>query len=314
MLTPMQIPTVMAKPAGPPAKGWVGTALAVFYIFLWASAYVPSKVASTQSPPLWFLAARFLAAGLVLVGIAVARRRPWPERVSDWAFAASLGLFGNALYLGLTYTALHRLSAGMGAIIASTNPLLLALVAPYFLKERLSLTKLAGLVIGFGGVLAIVLARAGSTTALPPDVALAFGGVMANVCSTLLFKRYAVRFDLMAVTALQMSSAGLCMAVTAACVEPLRVAVTPELLLAFAYLVLVLSVGASLLWFWLLSHGEASRISAYYYLTPAFGLALSACLLHEAIGPGDWAGLAAIVFGIVLVQQRPRGSNASTAE
>jgi drug/metabolite transporter (DMT)-like permease len=310
----MQIPTGRAKPARPHAKGWVGTTLAVFYIFLWASAYVPSKVASTQSPPLWFLAARFLAAGLVLICIAVALRRPWPKRFSGWLFAAILGLLGNALYLGLTYTALHRLSAGMGAIIASTNPLLLALVAPYFLKERLSLTKLAGLVMGFGGVLAIVLARTGSTTALPPDVALAFGGVMANVGSTLIFKRYAVRFDLMVVTALQMSSAGLFMAVTAACVEPLRVAITPELWLAFAYLVLVLSVGASLLWFWLLTHGEASRVSAYYYLTPAFGLALSACLLHEAIGPGDWAGLAAIVFGIVLVQQRPRGSNTNTAE
>jgi drug/metabolite transporter (DMT)-like permease len=80
MLTPVQIPTARAKPAGPPAKGRVGTALAVFYIFLWASAYVPSKVASTQSPPLWFLAARFLAAGLVLVGLAVALRRPWPKR------------------------------------------------------------------------------------------------------------------------------------------------------------------------------------------------------------------------------------------
>ena len=40
--------------------------LAVFYIVLWASAYVPSKVGATAAPPLWFLVARFLAAGLVM--------------------------------------------------------------------------------------------------------------------------------------------------------------------------------------------------------------------------------------------------------
>ena len=65
----------------------------------------------------------------------------------------------------------------------------------------------------------------------------------------------------------------------------------------------MLSGGATLLWFWLLTHGEASRVSAYYYLTPAFGLALSALLLHERIGAHDLAGLVAIAAGIALVQR-----------
>jgi hypothetical protein len=45
-----------------------------------------------------------------------------------------------------------------------------------------------------------------------------------------------------------------------------------ELIVSFWYVVLVMSLGASLLWFWLLTHGEASRVSAYYFLTPVFGL------------------------------------------
>jgi len=78
---------------------------------------------------------------------------------------------------------------------------------------------------------------------------------------------------------------------------------TPELIASFVYLVLVLSVGASLIWFWLLSQGEASRVSAYYYLTPVFGLGLSALLLHERVGLHDLFGLAAIAGGIALVQR-----------
>jgi len=53
----------------------------------------------------------------------------------------------------------------------------------------------------------------------------------------------------------------------------------------------------------LLSKGEASRVSAYYYLTPAFGLALSALLLHEPVEAHDVVGLVAIAGGIALVQR-----------
>ncbi|MBV9170770.1 MAG: EamA family transporter, partial [Chloroflexi bacterium] len=64
-----------------------------------------------------------------------------------------------------------------------------------------------------------------------------------------------------------------------------------------------LSVGASLLWFWLLSRGAASRVSAYYFLTPIFGLIFGATFLGEQIGPGDLVGLVAVAAGIVLVQR-----------
>ena len=81
------------------------------------------------------------------------------------------------------------------------------------------------------------------------------------------------------------------------------VPLTADLVWSFVYLVLVLSVGASLLWFWLLSHGAASRVSAFYFLTPIFGLAFSAVLLGEPVGPGDAIGLVAVALGIVLVQR-----------
>ena len=285
-------------------RGPVAAAIAIVFVFLWASAYVPSKIASVESPPLWFLAARFTAAGLILAGIAAAFGRRPPTTVRGWLVACALGILTNALYLGLTYTALRHLSSGMGAIVASTNPLVLALLAPRFLGEKLTPLKIAGLALGFGGVLAITVARAGTGGARPADVALAFGGVLAGVGSTLLFKRWAEGADLLVVNAIQVLAAGLAIAPVALLVYGVpHVAPTRELAASFAYLVLVVSVGASLLWFWLLSKGEASRVSAYYYLTPAFGLALSALLLHEPVEAHDIVGLVAIAGGIALVQR-----------
>jgi len=76
---------------------------------------------------------------------------------------------------------------------------------------------------------------------------------------------------------------------------------TGELIASFAFLVLILSVGASMLWFWILQHGEASRVSAYFFLTPVFGLVLGAILLHEPLQTLDGAGLGVIAAGLWLV-------------
>lgn len=294
----------------PDRRGAVAAAVAIFYIFLWASAYVPSKIASVESPPLWFLAARFLAAGLILAAIALLMRRRFPLDWRGWLLAGAIGIFANSIYLGCTYTAMHRMSAGMGAIVASTNPLVLALLAPRFLGERLTWQKMAGLVLGFGGVILLVEARSGTTMALPRDVLLAFVGVLSSVVSTLLYKKFGTEHSLIAINAIQLVVAGLGMIPAALLAYGLpltgfsfHIVVTPELIASFVYLVLVLSVGASLIWFWLLRHGEASRVTAFYYLTPVFGLALSALFLHEPVGWHDLFGLAAIAAGISIVQR-----------
>lgn len=279
--------------------------MAVFYVMLWASAYVPSKIGATEMAPAWFLVVRFLGAGCVMGGIALLLKRPFPVRAQDWFAYAMLGVFANAAYLGLTYAALSRgLAAGIGSIVASTNPLILALTAPRLLGEPLNLRKLLGLALGFGGVVFVMLARAGSTTARPSEVGLALLGVVSNVASTVIFKRARGSSDLLAINTIQLLAAGLVLVPVAGVIfgAP-SITLTPELLSSFVYLVLVLSVGASLLWFWLLSHGAASRVSAFYFLTPIFGLFFGAVFLSEAVGPPDFVGLVAVALGIILVQR-----------
>jgi len=285
------------------AHGRAGTALALLYVFLWASAFVPSRVVSRMGQPLWVLTIRFAIASVVMAVVVVALRRPWPRTRAAWVQLACYGLLANATYLGCTYEALRHLSSGMGAIIASTNPLLLALVAPALLDEPLTLRKVTGLLLGFGGVLIAMSARAGTQAARPGDVLLAFVGVVALVGSTLVFKRLRTAEDLLAANTIQLGSASIVLLPLAGLLEgPLHLVPSAELILSLAYLIGVMSLGASFLWFWLLRHGEASRVSAFYFLTPIFGLALGALLLGESVRPLDGLGLAAVAAGIILVQ------------
>lgn len=292
-------------PRGPAAgTEMLGVAGALLYVFLWASAYVPSKIGVLDSSPLWFLCARFAAAGAVTFAIALRASAALPRNAREWAAIAALGICGNALYLGLTYEALRHLASGVGAIVASLNPLVLAIVAPYVLGERLTPLKIAGLALGFGGVVAVMIARTGSGSANPSDVLLAFTGVVASVASTLVFKRFCGGLDLRVTTSLQLLSASAVVLPIALLFEGSpHVLWSPRIVASFIYLVLIISVGASLLWFWLLSRGEASRVSAFYFLTPIFGLLIAYVLLGEPVGTRDIGGLAAIALGIFLVQR-----------
>ncbi len=285
----------------------LGVAGALFYIFLWASAFVPSKIGVLATSPLWFLVVRFAVAGLVALAVARALGARMPRARKDWVAVAALGILGNAVYLGCTYVALRHLASGVGAIVTSTNPLTLALVAPWLLREPLTRNKVAGMLLGFGGVVWIMIVRTGSGSADPADVAIAFIGVLGSVASTIVFKRWCTGLDLRAVNALQLFAAGIVLLPLAIAFEGKPHAVWSwQLIASFWYVVLVMSLGASLLWFWLLTHGEASRVSAYYFLTPVFGLALAALLLREPVGVRDVGGLIAIALGISLVQRSSR--------
>jgi drug/metabolite transporter (DMT)-like permease len=282
----------------------LGVAAALFYIFLWASAFVPSKIGVLESSPLWFLVVRFAVSGAIALVFALAAGARLPRTRRDWIALGALGILANAVYLGCTYEALRHLASGVGAIVASTNPLALALVAPWLLREPLTRMKLAGMLLGFGGVVAIMIERTGSGSAEPSDVALAFAGVLGAVASTIVFKRWCGDLDLRTVVPIQLLVSGVVLLPLAIAFEGAPHAhVTWQLVVSFWYVVLVMSFGASALWFWLLTHGEASRVSAYYFLTPVFGLALAALLLHEPVGVRDVGGLIAIALGIALVQR-----------
>ncbi|HWE22382.1 MAG TPA: DMT family transporter [Myxococcales bacterium] len=294
------------------ARGAIGAAAAILYVFIWATAFVPSRVLARDTPPLWILTIRFGVAGGILLLLAAALRLRIPRDADSWVRLFALGLGGNALYLGLNYLALKHLSAGMGSIIASTNPLILAVLAPWLLREPLTARKVTGLVLGFGGVVLAMHARAGTQTARLPDVLLAVSGVVAFVFSNILYKRMRDRPHPLVLNGAQLLCASAAVCLGALLLEgPPAIVWTPPVVWSLLYLIVILSVGASMLWFWILQHGEASRVSAYFFLTPAFGLLLAAALLGEQLTATDGIALLVIATGLWLVAHEPsRGLSA----
>jgi probable blue pigment (indigoidine) exporter len=283
------------------------TAVALFYILLWSSAFIATKIGVTHSPPLTLLATRFLVAALLMAALARLCKLSWPRGWKTWGQLACFGLLNSALYLGCNYMALRYLSAGMGSILATTHPLILTLIAPFILKERLTWWRILGLVLGFGGVLFVMGARLGENGQMDTvgGMLLSLVGVVCLVAATLFYKRYPPHDHPFVVNAVQLGAAGLALVLPALLFEhPEQIRIDAPLAWSFLYLVLVISIGASLLWFWLLKQGEASVVSAYYFLTPITGLALAALLLGEPFGLRDAFGLVAVASGIALISRR----------
>lgn len=134
-------------------------AIALFCL-LWSFAFVAGKIAVTDCPPLILLTARFSLAGIVILAITALRGEAWSSLTwRDAAVFAILGVANNALYLGLGYTGLKTVSAGLGGLIVSANPVFTAALAALFLGEALTWRKVTGLVLGITGVGFIVWHR-----------------------------------------------------------------------------------------------------------------------------------------------------------
>ncbi|MCX5516118.1 EamA/RhaT family transporter [Kaistia algarum] len=273
----------------------------VLFCLIWSSAFAAAKIALPHCPPLLLLAARFLAAGSLMIGAAAwSGRLRWPDRTSLGKLVL-LGPLNNAIYLGFSFSGMQTVSSAFGAVLISTNPLLVALLAAPVLGERLTTTKLAGLLLGLAGV-AIVLRSRLSGAEDPHGTLLVIGGLLALVAGTVLFKKWKPAGDLWTGTAVQCLAGGVALLPVALATESLAdIDLTPALAGAFAYLVVAVSIGAFWLWFRLLQTRTATEASALHFLMPPLGLLFGWMVFGEPVSLFDLVGIVPIAAGIALV-------------
>ena len=278
--------------------------LVLLFCLAWASGFTAAKLAITTAPPALFGGIRFLVTGLALLGYAAWRgqlRGPIP-----WGALAVLGLLNQAGYQGLAWRGMGGVSAGLATIIASLNPILIAAVAAPLLGEALHWRKVLGLVLGFAGAVFVVRHRLASGTEDPTGVLLVVGALLSLVAGTLAFKWLAPQVTLPVAVGVQTVFAGLFLLCVGLVFEdPADIHLSQRFWLVMVWCVLVVSIGALLLWFWLLRNGSASSASALHFLIPPTGLAMSWLVLGETVSPADLLGVVPVALGIWLATRPP---------
>ena len=273
------------------------------FCLLWSFAFVAGKIGVTDCPPLILLAARFSLAGILILGITALRGEAWSSLTwRDAGIFAILGIANNALYLGLGYTGLQTVSAGLGGLIVSANPVFTAVLAAAFLGEALTWRKVTGLLLGIAGVGFIVWHRMSAGSDDWHGILFTLASLASIVAGTILFKVLAPKGSLWVGNGVQNLSAGIVLlpfAFTLA--DAGDIVPSARLLGAFAFLVLGGSILAYLLWFHLLKVCGATAASAYHFLMPPLGMLFAFLVLGEHVEFRDLLGIIPVALGIYLV-------------
>jgi drug/metabolite transporter (DMT)-like permease len=285
-----------------PAFNTLPLAIGVFCL-LWSFAFVAGKTGVTYCPPLILLAGRFLLAGLLIFGISALRRDAWSLSWRDVGVFAVLGVANNALYLGLGYTGLQTVSAGLGGLIVSANPIFTAMLAAMFLGETLTWRKVMGLLLGIIGVALIVWHRIAVGTDSLHGIMFTLASLASIVAGTILFKLLAPKGDLWLGNGVQNLAGGLAVTPFALTFSSLHdIVPNLQLLGAFAFLVLGGSILAYLLWFHLLKTCGATVASAYHFLMPPLGMLFAWMVLGEHVAASDLLFIFPVDLLICLVK------------
>jgi drug/metabolite transporter (DMT)-like permease len=297
----------VSRPAFNPLPVYIG-----LFCLLWSFAFVAGKIGVTDCPPLILLAARFSLAGIVILGASAFRRDGWQlgSKLSwrEVAMFAILGVANNALYLGLGYTGLQSVSAGLGGLIVSANPVFTAAFAALFLGEALTWRKVLGLFLGIVGVGFIVWHRMAVGTDSLHGILFTLASLASIVVGTILFKLFAPKGSLWIGNGIQNLAAGIVLtpiAFTLADVS--EIVPSMRLVLAFGFLVFGGSILAYTIWFHLLKVCGATAASAYHFLMPPLGMLFAWLVLDEHVAVRDMLGIIPVALGIYLVTRPAAG-------
>jgi len=273
----------------------------VSFALIWSSAFTSARIIVTHAPPLTVSAIRFLIAGCIAIAIARALGQTWRLTPQQWRLTVIFGICQNALYLGLNFVAMQTVEASLAAIIASSLPLLVALLGWLISGERVRPMGIAGLFAGFTGV-ALIMGTRLTAGVDPIGVALCCVGALALTFATLSMKGMSAGGNVLMVVGLQMLIGSLALWVPALAFEQWVFDWQPKVIVAFIYTIVVPGILATFIWFWLVGQIGAVRAATFHFLNPFFGVLIAALLLSERLGFLDLIGVTIITIGIFAVQ------------
>lgn len=283
---------------------------------IWGSLYVVADIVLDTIPPFTLLLTR-LVIGIAILG-AVAYRTSGGLLGSgatrrQIVQVLAIGFIGFGISIGLQFVGTEKSTAVNGTLITSAAPAFILIFAAFILREKLTLQRIAAVVLATIGVIVIIdpaKADFGSQTFMG-DVALAGAAITWGLYSVLV-RKVSARLDTLHVTLLALIG-GLFLTVPATAVELSQRPIgplTPGIILGALYLSTVAMAGAMWMWNRAFALVDASVASLFFFAQPFVGTILSVLILNQQITANLAIGSALIIGGVVLslIQFQARGA------
>ncbi len=279
--------------------------------FFYGSTIVVSRFSVGQYDPRTYISLRLLLATLCHVGVyAFSRQRHWSRDGSLWWRAGLLGVIGTALPMTAIVSSLQYMSSGVASLLLTLNPVIVVLLAQFFLRdEKLTWLKASGVAVAFlGAGLLFLRGETGLGTFAEADwrgYAWIATGVLAGGSATVYARRFLQTGDAWDVASIRMTTAAFVLLPIVAFTVGFDLSgVTMVGYAGLIYAALTGTFGGMLLSFYLIKHYGATVASQTTYVIPVVSTALGALALGEHISGTMLTGMAIIFGGLTLLNWR----------
>jgi drug/metabolite transporter (DMT)-like permease len=278
---------------------------------LWGAAFFFYKVLDDAGlPPFTIAFGRALAGALALLPVIAVTGRRLPRSLPMWVSFAILGALNNVVPFSLIAFGETHIVSSLAAIYNATTPLFTALIAHAVTRdEKLTAPKIAGIVIGLGGV-AIMMG---------PSALHGFGAVaiaqLACVAAAVVYACgaiYARRFRALGVDPIVLSTGQLCASTVMAIPLvlgfdrswPIVHGLPAGVWAAWLGLAIPSTALAYVLYFRIIAVAGATNGASVTFLVPVSALLLGTFALHERLAPSSVAGMIAVFVGLAAIDGR----------
>ncbi|MFI8479746.1 DMT family transporter [Pseudomonas sp. NPDC078700] len=286
-----------------------GRGVAVFCLIsamaIWGSSFIALKLAFAELPPLWVIFARMLLGSLVFL-LAWRWRGRFDYRQGDWKYLLGLAACEPCLYFIFEALALQNTSASQAGMITALLPLMVAVAAFVFLRERTTRTTLAGFSLAVIGAVWLSLAGSADEHAANPLLG-NFYEFLAMICATgytLLLKHLSSRYSAFMLTAMQAFIGALFFLPVAALQAPMPESISLQGFGVLLYLGIAVTVGGYGLYNFGVSRLPASQASGFINLIPVFTLIMAMVVLGESLNFMQICAVVLVFAGVGLSQWR----------
>lgn len=275
-------------------------AMPIVFVLIWSTGFIVARFGMPHSPPMKFLALRYLLSVMCFVAWAAMVRAVWPSNRGQYAHLAVTGILIHAGYLGGVWTAVKLgMGAGLAALLVSLQPVLTAIWVSSR-GGRVTARQWTGLALGFAGLGLVVWHKLGLGEIHGANLLCAFIALVSITVGTLYQKRFVTPCDVRTANLVQLAAAFV-ITLPLALLESEPIRWNGEMAGAMAWSVLGLTLGGSSLLYLLIQRGAATAVTSLLYLVPPCTALLAWLLFAEPITVLTLAGMALTAFGVSLV-------------
>ncbi len=279
--------------------------LAWYFVVIWGSGFVATKIGLQYAAPFTFLSLRFAFGLICLIPLLWWLKPRWPRGRREWLHIIVAGLLMHAIHLsGSHYAQYLGMSAGIAAVILALQPLATAIIAVGWFRERPSRLQWLGIALGFMGVALIVWHKIDMRAATAGSLLAVTIGLAALTVGTLYQRRFCPEVDLRSGALIQFATSLIVLAPMSIMFESAKVEWTWPLLGSIAFLVLLASLLGVNALHTLMRRGEATRVTSMMYLPPIFAVAIEYGWFGLAPSAISIAGISITSLGVALAMRR----------